>query len=175
MKILITGPQGSGKTTQANILAKKLDYRLIKLGDLLREFARGNGEENKRVAEWLKNGEMADDEVPARLVKEEFDEYKDEKGVIADGCPRRMSQLERYDPGFDIVFDLVIDDEVGVERLVGRGRSDDTPKGIKKRLSWYHQETEPVLDYYRKKGILVEIDGTKSVDEVTKEILKNLR
>jgi adenylate kinase len=175
MKILITGAQGSGKTTQANILAERLGFSLIKLGDLLREFAQGDGEENKRIAEELSKGDLVDDAVAARLIKKRFENSTEEKGSVTDGYPRRMHQMELFDPHYDKVFNLVIDDQVGVKRLLARGRGDDTPEAIEKRLSWYHQETEPVLEHYKREGILVEVDGEKSIEEVTNDILAHLK
>ncbi len=174
MRILITGAQGSGKTTQANILSDKLGYPLIKMGDLLRDFAGGKGEDNKKIAGEMSRGEMVDDEVAAGLVKERVESFGENSGIIADGYPRRMHQLQTYDPHYDKVFNLKIRDEVGVERLLERGRGDDTPEAIQKRLSWYHKETEPVLEYYRKKGILIDIDGEQEIDKVTQDILRSL-
>lgn len=175
MRILITGAQGSGKTTQATILSEKLGYNLVKLGDLLRDFAQGEGEENKRIAEQLNSGDLVDDEVASELVQERFESHEDEKGAIVDGYPRKMHQIELYDPKYDRVFNLKVSDKMGIKRLEGRGRGDDTPEAIQKRLSWYHKETEPVLEFYRNKGILEDIDGEQEIEKVTEDILRSLR
>lgn len=174
MHILVTGPQGCGKTTQANLIAQKLNYCLIKAGDLLREFAEQPGEENARIKADLEKGQLVDDQILARLMKDKLNQPLCHDGIVTDGYPRKMSQLEAFDPHFDKVFYIKISDDEGIRRLSSRGRSDDTPEAIKTRLNWYHQETEPVLDYYRKQGILVEIDGEKTIEEIYEDIIAHL-
>ncbi|MDO8429412.1 MAG: nucleoside monophosphate kinase [Candidatus Daviesbacteria bacterium] len=172
MKILISGPQGSGKSTQARIVAQKLNLCLIKTGHLIREFAALPGDVNSLVKNLLERGEMVDDILVADLIKEKLalDECQD--GFVMDGYPRRMSQLQVFDPKFDLVFSLDISNDVARKRLLARGRVDDTALAIEKRIELYHLETEKVLDYYRNKGCLVIVEGILPLDEVTSEIEK---
>lgn len=170
MKILITGPQGSGKTTQAEILAKHLNLPFVGAGDLLREFAKGRSEESVKVRQDLAAGRFVDDNVLAKLMSQNLAQSRFQNGFVADGYPRSFSQLKVFDPKFDQVFYLEISDEEAEERLLRRGREDDTAEVIKERWRWYHRETDPILDYYQKLGILVVIDAGRSIEEVTREI-----
>jgi adenylate kinase len=171
-RILLAGPQGSGKTTQAEIVAPRLGFGVIKVGDLLRDFAEGESEESRETKRLLAAGGFVDDRVTARLVKKAMEDQK--VGAVADGYPRRMSQIALFDPHYDLVVDLHIGDEEAIQRLLDRGRSDDTLEGIKQRLAWFHSENEPVLDYYRQQGILVDVDGLGSIEEVTQRVMKVL-
>ena len=175
MKILINGPQGSGKTTQAKMLVENLGLCLVKTGDLVREKAKEDSEEGKALAHSLDTGVLSDDRVVAELVKKELKREECKEGFVIDGYPRRMSQLEEYDPEYDKVFYLELSDEVAVKRMLERGRDDDTPELIKERLQIFREETEKVVKYYEEKGILIRIDGEKGVDEVHQEIMKHLR
>jgi adenylate kinase len=174
-RILITGPQGSGKTTQGEIIAKKLELCLVNTGELLRELAEGDSEESRIIKEALAKGELADDRIVSSEVKKKISQPECRKGFITDGYPRRIEQLSLFDPKFDKVFYLQVPDDVVEQRLLGRGREDDTPELIQNRLEWYHQEINPLLDHYRKEGKLVTIDGSKSIEEIASEIDKHLR
>ncbi|MFH0937583.1 MAG: nucleoside monophosphate kinase [Candidatus Daviesbacteria bacterium] len=174
MKILFAGPNGSGKTTQAKILAQKLRLYFASAGDILREKAQEDSEEGNEVKRFLGAGVLGDDEMTAKYLKEKLAGPEAEKGFVLDGFPRRVSQLEHFDPGFDVAFFLDIPDEEAKKRLLARGRADDTPEVIEERLRIYHQETEPVVDYYQKLGKLIRIDGTKDIESVAEEIKQKL-
>lgn len=173
MIISISGPVGSGKTTQAEILAKELSIPLIDTGNLLRELPE-ESTEGQAVKKALESGGIVDDEIVARVVKKRIEESDCQNGFIMDGYPRRLSQLQEFDPGFDHIFYLDIDDSEVMERLSKRGRSDDLPEVIAKRLDLYHELTEPVLEYYQKQGILHRIDGCGSVTEVAERVKSHI-
>ncbi len=174
MKILITGPQGSGKTTQAKLLAEFLEVPLIDSGEILRRLAGTETEDGRRVKEALDSGLMAPDEVVGKMVSERVGEPNCRNGFVMDGYPRTLAQKQVFDPKFDRVFYLEINDEEVRARLKERGRADDTPELIEKRLSLYHQLTEPVLGYYQDLGILTRIDGSKEIDLVQAAIRSEL-
>lgn len=176
MKILLTGPQGSGKTTQANIIAQKYNLSLIKTGDLVRKLATGDSKEAEEVRKQaIDEGVLVDDVLVARLVSERLAQPDGKEGFVMDGYPRRLSQLKLFDPGFDYVIYLDIDDKLAVKRMMERGRMDDTPELIKKRLEIYHKETEPVIHFYREAHRLIIVDGRLSVGEVTDQIIRILK
>lgn len=175
MRILITGPQGCGKTTQAEILAKKFSFCLINAGDLLRELADQSTEEGENVRKCLSEGIFVDDKITAKLVRTELEKEHCQKGFVMDGFPRRMSQLEYFDPVYDQVFYLDVPDDEVIKRLLLRGREDDTPEVIRERLGLYHSETEPVLTYYQGQGKLKKINGEHSIEEIATEIEDQVR
>lgn len=174
MRIMVTGPQGSGKTTQAKILAEKLNLNFIGAGDLLREFSENESQESKEVKEKLENGQLVDDKVLAGLVEKESSGAEFKEGFVADGYPRSVSQLQIFNPQYDKVFYLKVSDKEAENRLVKRGRGDDLPELIKRRLKWYHEKTTPILNYYQDLGKLIIIDGEKDIEEVAKDIEKNV-
>lgn len=172
---MITGPQGSGKTTQAEILAKKLNLPFVGAGELLREYVEEGGKKSEEVREDLEEGHLVDDKVVASLVKDEISKEVYKEGFVADGYPRALHQLEVFSPDYDKVIYLKLSDEEAQKRLLSRGREDDTPEAIKERLSWHHEETRPLLDHYREKDCLITVNGEKSIEEVANEIEDKLR
>lgn len=170
MKILISGPQGSGKTTQAKILAQKLGLQFASTGDLLRAKAQEDSVEAISLRDDLAAGRLVDDKLAAKILIERLQGPEYEQGFILDGYPREMNQLREYDPQYDWVLYLDVSDKEVIKRLLVRGRADDTPELIKERLDIYHQKTEPVLKYYEGLGKLIKIDASKSIKEVAKNI-----
>lgn len=170
MKILVTGPQGSGKTTQAEILAKKLGLCLIEVGDMLREMAKKGDPWSLEIRKTLDEGQLVDDQMVSNLVKKRLSEVDCQKGLVSDGYPRTFAQHRNFDIGFDKVLYLKISEEEIVKRLLSRGRKDDTLSAIQERLAWYEEETKPLLNYYQERGILITINGERSAQEVTQEI-----
>lgn len=173
-KISIMGPQGSGKTTQAKLLADNLAVPLIDVGAHLRNIAQQKSDSGEAVRKSLLSGELVDNQVVADLVRELTGSEKCQNGFVMDGYPRSLNQLKMFDPGFDRVFYLDVPDEVVEIRLLKRGRSDDTPDLIKKRLERYHQLTEEVLTFFQDQGLLQKIDGTQTEKEIHRQIKNSL-
>jgi adenylate kinase len=166
-RVLVTGPQGSGKTTQAQFLAGFLNVPFIGTGDLVRQRSGVQDETGRKIKEALDSGQLADNETVSKLVAERAEKLE---GFVMDGYPRDAKQLQFYDPKFNKVFYLDISDEEVLNRLLSRGREDDTPDLIKERLKIYHQETEPMLASYKEQGILEMVDGSLSIMQVQDKI-----
>lgn len=172
MKILLTGPQGSGKSTQADLLAQYLNVPKISTGDIFRKIKQEDSEKGKRIRQILNSGQLVDDQTTAEIVKRRL--AGEGSGFVMDGYPRTLEQINLFDPLFDKVFYLKLSDEEAIKRLLSRGREDDTRELIAQRLKIYHQQTDPVLDYYKVKGLLKEIDGLGSIDEIRQRIRDQL-
>lgn len=174
IKILIAGSQGSGKTTQAEIIAKKYNISYISVGQLLREHLSRHDKIGEEAKYALQSGELVDDLLVTELVRHELELPQHQKGFVSDSYPRSVHQLEVFNPGFNIVFHLKVSEDVAVSRLLNRRREDDTPELIRKRLGIYHQVTEPLLAYYQALGKLVEINGERSIEEVAADLETHL-
>ncbi len=174
MKILLIGPQGSGKSTQADLLSQFLNIPKISTGDIFRKLSQEESLEAQRVKTILSEGKLVDDETTAAIVQKRLGENDCQSGFILDGYPRNIRQAEIFNPDFDKVFYLNVPDEEVIKRLMSRGRADDTPKLIKTRLYLYHEQTKPLLDYYRKQNKLNEIDGIGSIEKIQDELRKSV-
>jgi|SRR3990167_4270752 len=174
MKILITGPQGSGKTTHAKLISEDLKIPVIDAGNMLRELAKKNTSDGIKVQESMKTGTLAPDEIVGRMVKDRVSQDDCRNGYVMDGYPRSLPQIKVFEPGYTHVYYLDISDQEATQRLLRRGRADDNPELIAKRLSLYHQNTEPVLAYFEKLGILTKVDGSGSIEEVNAKIKNSL-
>ncbi len=181
MEILILGPQGSGKGTQANRIASEFGYPHIATGEILREAVAQGTELGLRVQPILDAGRLVDDALMIELIRDRLDEPDAAEGFVLDGFPRTLVQAEALDAMLAeigrpivVVFELLIAEEVCVQRLLARaeleGRADDSPEAIAKRLALYHELTEPVVEHYRVTGRLVGIHADRSVDEVFLEV-----
>lgn len=163
MKILFAGPQGSGKSTQGKLLARFLGISYISTGDMFRSL----GGEIKQIVD---EGKLVDDQLTSKIVEEKLKEEEYKNGFIFDGYPRTMEQIKLFDPGFDKVIHLDLSDAEAKKRLLARGREDDTEDAITERLRNYHLQTDPILDYYRQKKIVKQIDGLGSIEEIQQRI-----
>lgn len=173
MKILFIGPQGSGKSTQAKLLSQYLNVPYLSSGDIFREISKEENELGQKIREILRKGKLVDDETTCRVVKNKLADEDYKMGFILDGYPRTVEQVKIFDPGFNLVFYLNIPKRVSLERLLKRVREDDTPASIEARLVHYYNQTQPLLGYFKEKGILKEVDGEREVLEVQNEI-KNI-
>lgn len=174
MRILVTGPVGSGKTTQSELLAEFLKVCLIDTGNILRELANIDNENGKRLKERMDQGLMAPDDIVGRVVRERVNGLDCQNGFVMDGYPRTVGQLRQFDPEYDTVFYLDIEDTTVTKRLAQRGRMDDVPGVVQRRLKLYHELTEPILDHYSELGILHRIDADRGVEEIQEDIRKVL-
>lgn len=169
-RILFIGSQGSGKSTQAKLLSEYLNLPVISTGDIFRKLA----SEDQRIKNLLDEGKLIDDQTTAKIVKQRLTEADCQNGFILDGYPRNIEQIQLFDPKFDLVFYLNVPKNVVLDRLIKRGREDDTKELIERRLNLYFRQTAVLLDYYRNLGILHEIDAQKSIEEIQNEIQKYL-
>lgn len=178
--IFVLGPQGSGKSTQAQKLAVYLNYRFISTGEMLRSLAQKSSQSVKKVAEFMKKGELVPIEIVEEVLHTEL-EKSDEKGFILDGYPRSISQLQNFLAyisekkwKLEQVFYLKVSEDECLERIQGRikeeKRPDETVTAIKKRLEIFQNETKPLLKEYYKLGVLQEVDGQRSVEEIQKDL-----
>jgi adenylate kinase len=176
VRILILGPQGSGKGTQARLIAASYGLAHVATGDILRTAVADGTELGRRVQPILERGDLVPDDLMVELIRTRL---ADEDGFVLDGFPRTLPQAESLDAmleeigkPLDVVLLLEVSDDVSVERLLGRraeeGRTDDAPEVIRNRLRLYHELTEPVVERYR--GNLVTIDGERPMDEVAAAI-----
>ena len=178
MKIILMGIQGSGKSTQGNILAKKLGISYLSTGHIFREIAKEKTMWGRYVKETMAAGLLIPDRKTVKIVEEYLSRPEYEKGYILDGFPRTLSQAKAFKNGIDEVFYLRVSDREALWRLAYRNdivREDDTVLAIRKRIEVFHKVTEPVINYYRGKKILVEVNGEKPVKEVYQEIERVLK
>lgn len=183
MYIIIFGPPGAGKGTQAKLISEEYDIPHLSTGELFRSAIKNETELGKKVKSILDAGNLVPDETVVDLVEEELQNDKYENGYILDGFPRTVPQAKAFDnllesKGKTLTSFLVLEvpEKELIERILsrGEGRSDDTREGIKKRLGVYRKETKPVLEYYREKGKVERIDGVGSIETIFNRIKKTL-
>lgn len=175
LKVFISGPQGSGKSTQAKILGEKYGLYFLSSGDLCREIAKEDSDRGRRFKEALDRGVYVPDNEIGEAVREVLSLDKAKRGFVSDAYPRSLSQISVFDPEFNFVFELVLGEDEAVRRLLQRGREDDTKEQIKTRLNQYHKLTCSVADYYKGLGLLHKIDGRKQIGEIAKDIEKVIK
>lgn len=177
MKIILIGIQGAGKSTQGNLLSKKLDIPYLSTGHIFRTMAQEKTPVGRYIKEVMNAGFLIPDDKTMEIVSEYLSRPEYEKGYILDGFPRTIGQAKAFSNGVNAVVYLHVSDREALWRLSFRdqgGREDETLTALRKRIELFHKFTEPVLDFYRKKGILFEVDGEKHIDDITKEILAYL-
>lgn len=175
MKILLIGPQGSGKSTQAKMLGEFLNIPVISTGDIFRNLTQEDSDMGRILKSILTEGRLVDDQTTCKIVKERLSQSDCQQGFIADGYPRTVEQMQIFDPKFDKVFHLDVPEEEVIKRLLARAREDDTEELIKTRLDLYNRQTKPLLDYYLNMGILTEVNGIGSVDDIQQKIREELK
>ena len=172
MNISVLGVPGSGKSTQARLLSEFLKVPFLSMGEVLREKAEEATDRGRRIKQMLEAGELIDDKTFLEVFEGEIAQEKYKNGVVLDGLPRTVDQARDLGAVLrvDKVIYLNVGDNIVSKRLIERGRADDTPSVISHRLKVYHEETEPVLDWYKSRGVLFEVDGTESVEEIFSQI-----
>lgn len=178
MILIFLGPPGSGKGTQAKLLAEKLSIPHISLGDILREEVKAGSEIGKQAGKIINAGHLVPDEMTIELTRKRLSEPDCRNGFIIDGFPRSAGQargLERIlaenKLEIDRVFYFRITEEEAVKRLLLRGRHDDEENVIRARFEVYEKETRPLIEHYAGLGKLVEIDAARPIDQVFKQLL----
>jgi adenylate kinase len=183
MNILVLGPQGSGKGTQAKRIKATYGIPHVATGDMLREMRELDTPVARELRAVLDRGDLVDDALKIDLIRERLSRGDTVAGFVLDGFPRTMPQAEALDDllrelgrDLDVVFDFHVPNrDVLLQRLLGRaaeeGRSDDTPEAIQRRLELYDRETAPLVEYYRStRGNVVGVHADRTVDEVFHEI-----
>lgn len=184
-RLLIVGPQGSGKGTQGVRVAEAFGVPAISTGDMFRAAVAAGSELGTRVKAIIEAGELVPDELTSAIVRDRIAEPDAERGFLLDGYPRNLGQvhdldgfLGENDNGVDAVIELSVPRSESIARLLLRareqGRTDDTEEVIAHRLDIYERETAPILDVYRQRGIVEPIDGIGTMDEITSRILAAL-
>ena len=184
-RLLIVGPQGSGKGTQGVRVGEALNIPVVSTGDVFRANVKDGTDLGLQVKSIIDGGDLVPDELTSAVVRDRLAQSDAADGFLLDGYPRNLAQvmhldefLEGRDEALDAVIALVVPREESLSRLTARateqGRADDTEEAIATRLGIYERETAPILDVYGTRGIVDEIDGVGSLDEVTARIFAAL-
>jgi adenylate kinase len=185
MRLILMGPPGAGKGTQAKVVADHFGIPAISTGDIFRANVSSGTPLGKKAEEYMDAGEYVPDEVTNLMVRARIDEPDAELGFLLDGYPRTLDQVEELDGmiaytghRLDAVVVLTVDADEIVARLLQRaeveGRADDTEEVVRRRQEVYGEQTEPLIEVYRSRGIVHEIDGMGVVEDVTKRIFDAL-
>ena len=187
MRLIVFGPPGAGKGTQAQRLAERHSIPQLSTGDVLRAAVTEGTETGRRVDAIMDRGELVPDDVVNQMVSDRIDQEDCRKGFVLDGFPRTVAQaesltamLEQRGVRLDAVIELKVDETSLVERMEkrvadtvaagGTARSDDNRDTFVRRLDAYRNKTEPLLDYYRRRRELITVDGMQGIDDVAREI-----
>ena len=183
MKLILLGPPGAGKGTQAQRLVDKHGIVQLSTGDMLRSAVKAETPVGLKAKEVMDRGELVSDDIMVKIIEDRTGEADCANGYILDGFPRTIAQAEaleallaRHDTALDAVVELRVDDEILAERIetrareTGGARADDNVETLRKRLEVYHAQTAPLAAFYSERGMLKSVDGMKSIDEVAAEI-----
>jgi adenylate kinase len=182
LDLVILGPPGAGKGTQGKRIAASEEVPHINTGDMFRAECAAGTELGERVQSILDSGDLVPDDVTIEVVRARLGQDDTMNGFVLDGFPRTQPQAEALDRvlaeldrgELSAVLDFELADEIAVQRLLGRaeveGRSDDTPDKIQHRLDVYHEQTEPLIEHFRARGLLVPIDAEQSIENVFAQV-----
>ena len=185
MRVIIMGPPGAGKGTQAKYIADHFGIPAISTGDIFRANVSQGTPLGVEAQKYMDAGEYVPDEVTNRMVRNRIDEPDAQPGFLLDGYPRTLAQVQELDGmieftghRLDAVVVLTVDADGIVQRLLQRaqleGRADDSEEAIRRRQEVYAEQTAPLIEVYRDRGLLIEVDGMGEVDDVTKRIFSAL-
>ena len=184
MNLVLFGPPGAGKGTQAKVITERRGLPQLSTGDMLRAAIAAGTELGKTCKAIMDRGELVSDDVVVGIIAERYDQPDCAKGAVFDGFPRTIPQAEALDAmlarrkkKIDLVIALKVDDTILIDRVEqrikqsgGTTRSDDTPETLKARLEVYYKNTAPLLEYYKRQDKLVTVDGMQPIAEVTRQI-----
>ena len=182
LNIVILGPPGAGKGTQGKLIARDAGIPHINTGDIFRAECAAGTELGQKVNSIIDAGDLVPDELTTEIVRARLAQDDTARGFVLDGFPRTLAQAEALDRvlseidrgELSVVLDFGLPDEMALERLLGRasveGRSDDAPDKVQHRLDVYHRQTEPLVEYYRARDLLVPIHADRSVEDVFAEV-----
>ena len=189
MRLILLGPPGAGKGTQAQRLVERHGVVPLSTGDMLRAAVAAGTPVGLRAKDIMARGELVPDEIVVAIVADRIDEPDARNGFILDGFPRTVAQAEALERmladkrmRLDAAVELRVDDRVLLDRIRtrvaasgGAVRADDTPEALERRLEVYHAQTAPLIAFYRDKGLLRTVDGMATIDEVARQIEQALR
>lgn len=181
--VLLMGPPGAGKGTQAKMLEERYSLPQVATGDLFRANLKGMTPLGQLAKSYMDKGELVPDEVTVDMVKDRLEQEDCQNGALLDGFPRSTAQAESLDMlseelkgSIKAVINITVPEDELVRRLLARaklqGRADDNEETIRTRMRVYHESTAPLLDYYRGRGVVVEVDGNREIKDVTAELQK---
>ena len=184
-RMVLLGPPGAGKGTQAARIGERLGIPAISTGDIFRAHVAGSTELGRRARAYMDKGEYVPDSVTNAMVADRLTEDDAASGFLLDGYPRTAAQVDALDDmlsergeALDVVVEITADADAVVERLLGRaaeqGRADDTEPVIRRRLEVYAESTAPLADLYAERDLLVQVDGMGEIDVVTGRIMEAL-
>lgn len=181
LRLVMLGPPGSGKGTQAEVLAERLGVPAISTGEMLRRAVTSGSELGRRVESIMKSGVLVDDATMADVVRERLGREDAGTGYLLDGYPRTLVQagtlgriLDENDSSLNGVVMIDVPEDELVRRALARQREDDTEEVIRRRLEVYREKTEPLIEYYQGLGLLRPVDGNRSIAEVSEGIREAL-
>jgi len=173
MRIVFIGPPGAGKGTQAERIIEAYRLAHLSTGDMLRAARDAKTAVGRQADRYMSRGALVPDDVIIAIIAERLKQPDCRAGYLLDGFPRTIAQAEALDAmlaekqtPLDAVLELRVPEEELFRRLAGRGRADDTPEVIRQRLVAYRQQTEPLLEYYARSGLLTSVEGLGSIDEI---------
>ena len=180
MKLLFLGPPGAGKGTQAERVAQRLGIPHISTGEMFRRHVSSGTDLGREVKALMEAGEYVPDEITGRMLAERLTDSDCAHGFILDGFPRTLPQAELLDrlleeDPLDRVVSLEVDVQVLLDRMMARGRADDTPETIRRRLEVYETQTAPLLELYGGRGLVRTVEGSGRIPEISERIIQALR
>lgn len=182
MRVVLLGPPGAGKGTQAKKMEDKWKVPQISTGDMLRQAREEKTALGQEAEKYMKAGSLVPDEIVIGIVRERLQQADCQEGFILDGFPRSVAQAEALDAfleeegrPLEAVLSVAVSQAELVDRMLARKREDDNEEVIKERLRVYEQQTHPLIDYYRSRSLLKEVDGLGSIDEIFDRIVDALQ